>query len=486
MRNIYVIALALALVTAGCNEVENTKPESSLTPAMISGATATGYNGGIKVAWTNPEDSRFGYVKIDYTDPNTQEAKTARAVYPATSWNLTGVVPADGEISFTLITVSEAGVYSVESPLRVSATSTLPPTVTDLVATPGPGRITLEWNNPSDAGVQYVELSYTDPRPGTNQGKPVIDSMGYSTANPLQVVNIIKLVTPEYGPLTFTVTVVGTNTLRGPGTTVTATALEPVASDDVTELSAVAGRGDIELSWVNPADDEISAVEVSYVDPREGSTTQGERITTKLAATATSYLVSGLLARYGDIEFTVNTVNVFDKRSAGVTVSEASELAKVPSKLTLTADMVYVNNSSAGYDGGGAEAMLDGDLNTYWHSGWSPRAPFPYSVVVRLPKNLTQMQFKATNRNHGNKYGMKTGEVWLGNYQAAKMTKVADITADQTDGVPARGTFTSDVYQLEDGAEFDTFRLEMLSSQLEDGSISFAEFEVYEIVDEEL
>ena len=484
MRKIFVLTLGLVMATVGCNEIENTKPDSSLAPAMITGATATGYNGGIRLTWTNPEDSRFGYVKIDYTDPSTQEKKTARAVYPATSWDLVDVIPADGEISFTLLTVSEAGVFSTASPLTVSATPTLPPVVTDLVATPGPGRITLEWTNPSDPGIDSVMLSYIDPRPGTNQGKPVVVKTVYATTDPVGVTSAVKQVLPEYGNITFTVTVIGTNGLRSPEATVTATALAPVAPQNVTELAAIAGKGEITLSWINPTDDDRSAIEISYVDPREESATQGQRITESLSAATTSYRVTELMARYGEVEFTVATVNVFDLRSETATVRETSELGKMSSKLPLTADMIYVNTSAEGYDGGGPEAMLDGDTGTYWHSAWSPQLPLPYVLQVRLPKKVTQISFKATSRNHGNNYAAKAGEIWLGDY-GTNLTKVADVTESQTSSVRPRGTFSSPVYAMSDMKEFDTFRFVVTATWLANESWSLAEFEVYELVDEE-
>ncbi len=64
--------------------------------------------------------------------------------------------------------------------VTVSAVATLPPVVTGLTATPGNGRITLTWTNPTDNNVKEVEMSYTDPRPGDNNGTTVGTSIEVS------------------------------------------------------------------------------------------------------------------------------------------------------------------------------------------------------------------------------------------------------------------------------------------------------------------
>ena len=50
-----------------------------------------------------------------------------------------------------------------------------------------------------------------------------------------------------------------------------------------------------------------------------------------------------------------------------------------PDQITLTGDMVTVSHNQSG-DGGGAEALVDGDPTTFWHSPWSSYVTDPSDV----------------------------------------------------------------------------------------------------------
>lgn len=388
MRKIYLIAttlIALAL-TVGCSKIDNTKLENHDIPPMVTGATAAGYNGGIMVSWTNPEEGEFSYVKLDFANPLTGKHQTVRVKYPETSWTIDQVAPADGAMSFLLTTVSSAGVHSATS-TTVTATAILPANVSGLTATPvSGGVITLDWVNPDDDRIERIEISYTDPR-DENETK---------------------------------------------GETVTETIAYPVP-------------GDI----LNP-----------------GNTID----------------ITGLLNRYGEMTFTVVTVGVTGLKSEGVSVTATPlRVEKQFVKIPLTVDMLSSNASDPSE--GNLATLLDENLGTFWHSNWHSTVPFPNYIQVSLPQGVTEMKFKTTNRNRA-AYGVKTAEILLGDDED-DFTKVGDIT-DGTVSDAASAVYESPSYKLADNGTFGLFRYNVLSAYGGTGNVDaefwcLAEFEVYKV-----
>ncbi len=53
-------------------------------------------------------------------------------------------------------------------------------------------------------------------------------------------------------------------------------------------------------------------------------------------------------------------------------------------------EVLQVSDETAS-DGGGMKTLIDGDLNTYWHSKWDPTTPLPHWAIIDMesPKKMT-------------------------------------------------------------------------------------------------
>lgn len=80
-----------------------------------------------------------------------------------------------------------------------------------------------------------------------------------------------------------------------------------------------------------------------------------------------------------------------------------SDMLKFPSfyELDRSAWTATASSDKAGSDGGTAQTLLDGNLETYWHSQWAPDAPLPHWILIDMKKeyevNVVEVFKKLTN-----------------------------------------------------------------------------------------
>lgn len=398
-----VILLSLVLLI-GCKEVENTTSENSDTPAMITDVKASGKVEAIEISWTIPEGAVYSYVQINYTLPGSSATQTARALYPLTSWELTGLSEADGQISFLLLTVSPSGVRSASrETVSAAASDYAPPMVLDVTATAIAGGIQISWVNPDSAAGEFatVKIEYTDPVGGTQKT---------ATVDYPQTSWILGELDSSTGELSFKVyTATSYGAVSETYSTVKATPLNPSPPATVTEVGAVPGEGTITLNWTNP-DEEFAYVQVSYTDPRDGSATKGQTITQKVDYPGTSAAIIDLLARYGEITFTLSTFNAGGWQSEDNPEIKATADAVPPTvelqktKINLTVDMLEANATVA--DGAGVPGLVDGDPATHYHTAWSGSVMpgTPHWIIIDLgdePLDTFQLVTTARTSNAG-------------------------------------------------------------------------------------
>jgi hypothetical protein len=114
-----------------------------------------------------------------------------------------------------------------------------------------------------------------------------------------------------------------------------------------------------------------------------------------------------------------------------LSLEQVGALFRTPSTLEL-AGATIVRTSSAQPEFGAAR-ILDGDVNTIWHTAWGDKAPgFPHEVVIGFDQSLRLQGVRLTPRQDGNKNG------WIKDY-AVYMSE-----DDRAWGAPvAEGTFAA-------------------------------------------
>ena len=237
---------------------------TTLSAFMVTELTATPGNSSVTLSWTNPvaniSSISISYQRDDFVgqlmmnssaqitsgEQNVQETIEGLTNGQSYTFNVTLTLTGDdaGKKVVVASTTATSGIFAV----------------TNLVATPGAGNVTLNWNNP-DADIASISISYG------------ITGSGASTTVGASNTGRSAIVEQTIGGLmngesyTFTVSL----TLRdGAGKRVEAvsdTATPNVFS--VTGLTATPGNGNVTLSWNNP-DANIASISISY--QRDGST----------------------------------------------------------------------------------------------------------------------------------------------------------------------------------------------------------------------
>ena len=76
--------------------------------------------------------------------------------------------------------------------------------------------------------------------------------------------------------------------------------------------------------------------------------------------------------------------------------------------------IAYVDSEEAGAEDGSADNLLDGDLDTLWHSVWSvDHTPNPHRVVIDLGVEVTAAGVRLTPRQESNSAKVKSFKVYL-------------------------------------------------------------------------
>ena len=199
-------------------------------------------------------------------------------------------------------------------------------------------------------------------------------------------------------------------------------------------LVAEPAPGQVTLRWDVPANADYHYVKVNYTIPETGETFM------KSASIYTNEIViPNLLARYGVIDFVVNTVSKDGGEGKPCHISAQCDpvepaLSFTPAgDLSLSADGIWGDIGE--YTEGPIADLIDGNTNTFYHTCWSGYivtydgsdyqwyedilpadridwwAP-PTYIVVKLPKQISAFTFSIVNRNNGNKSNPGTIELY--------------------------------------------------------------------------
>ena len=177
-------------------------------------------------------------------------------------------------------------------------------------------------------------------------------------------------------------------------------------------IKATPDEGKITLTWDIPADANYYYVKVQYTLPESG------KLCTRLASVHTNTMtIDNLLARFGNIEFTLQP---FSKDGKGGEICKVTGKADNAPKtvvlngkqeaVPLSLSQLAVNSLEVG-DGALAD-LVDGNKGTYYHGSWSSPVPLPHYIVVDLKREVYAFSFFYAARNNGNKSNPKDMEIW--------------------------------------------------------------------------
>lgn len=195
-------------------------------------------------------------------------------------------------------------------------------------------------------------------------------------------------------------------------------------------IKATPDNGKITLTWDIPTEANYYYIKVQYTLPESG------KLCTRLASVHNdTIIIDNLLARFGNIEFTLQP---FSKDGKGGEICKVTGKADNAPKtvvlngqqeaIPLSLSQLAVNSLQEG-DGSLAE-LVDGNKTTYYHGNWSTPPPLPHYIVVDLKKEVYACSFFYATRNNSNKSNPKDMEIWGSNTFPGTMGGQSDTGFD--------------------------------------------------------
>lgn len=179
---------------------------------------------------------------------------------------------------------------------------------------------------------------------------------------------------------------------------------EKVTPSNISNVTYQAGEGSVLLRWAVPADSAYEFVRVTYNDPWTG-----KKNTLLASRYSDSLRVNNMLQKFGAYTFTLQPVSVTGHTGEAVTIEAtcnprpADVVIASSQPIALTANMLSSNSlATQSGDDGGVAALVDGDVNTFYHSSYNPTV-FPAWIDVALTEGVDSFTFGYQNRNrdHG-------------------------------------------------------------------------------------
>ena len=229
------VSVGETVVTGAASSV--TATPTAVLPSMPTGLTATAGDGQVTLTWDDPGNITIR--KHQYsTDGGTTFMDISGSGAATTTYTVTGLTGV-GEYTFAVRAVNDSGESEAST---VTATAGWP-APTNLVATPGDGRVTLEWDTGDSGIASYVVRQEVT---GSGNSFDMMISAGNGATTSYTITSLTN--GTEY---TFTVAAAefesGTNAviLTGLTATVTAAPLWPAPAN----LAAAPDSGRIVLQW---------------------------------------------------------------------------------------------------------------------------------------------------------------------------------------------------------------------------------------------
>ena len=224
-------------------------------PVQVTNLTGkvTGLNS-ITLSWTNPADSAFDHIEITVNPGGT--SGTPPKGDETYAWG--GLNPG-AEYTFTVKTVDKDGkttTTEVKVTLPPAPDTTPPGPVTDVYTYGGFGSVKIDWKNPGDPDLQYVEITCAP------------------LAGPARTVNAAPSAGGTYtwnglagGVLyTFTLTAVDHSGNRSAPVSVKDTPMDTTPPAAVTNLTIIPGDGYAVLTWTDPGDADLDYIQIECND----------------------------------------------------------------------------------------------------------------------------------------------------------------------------------------------------------------------------
>jgi hypothetical protein len=232
--------------------------------------------------------------------------------------------------------------------------------------------------------------------------------------------------------------------------------------------------GQIALKWTVPADSNYYFVRVSYFDHLSQKT-----IVRVASVYKDTLLIPNTRAKFGEYEFKFQTFSRSNVGSAVLGMKAVSGIAPIvvtviKNKIPVIADQLSTNAQEP--TEGAIKNLLDGSLDTYFHTAWSVSIPGPHWMQVDLKKTISNFQFYFGNRNNGSNKPQTVD--LMGSVDGTNWQLIQTISQGLPTG--AKSEYTSPTINAT--TPFSMLRLVVQKTNTSSVYFTMSEFSVYEII----
>jgi hypothetical protein len=258
-----------------------------------------------------------------------------------------------------------------------------PGVVQNLKFVSGYGMITLTWENPTDEDFRYTDIRYK------------IKDKEYSNKVSSFADSVTIMGFPAKGDYTFNITTVDKSDNRSSVVDFTATSDSSAFNVVASSVTAIADFGGAKIGVKNTTNQSV-VIDVKYKDDK-GATI----VKTYSNTESTEINISGLNTDKRDFE-----VKVYDKNkeySSEPKVFEITPLLEIEIDKT-NWEIVDFSSDIADGNSGLIKYVIDGDVNTFWHSNWADASKaYPHHFVIDMKEPAVVSRFQIARRQGDNR-----------------------------------------------------------------------------------
>lgn len=287
--------------------------------------------------------------------------------------------------------------------------------ISNIAATPNIGSIILTWTNPSEADYYYTLITYQNAVGDIIRKKVSRYSVGDTDNQSKTVIGGFN----DTNTYTFTLTAYNTDGVASEDVTISAAPQDANMAyyyvvNTITADPIVQGGW---IRWENEYDVPVY-INISFVDGQGNP--QTKRI---LSSTTDSVAVSSF------INETIITANTESEKGD---VSENRKISLIPATGELSQKLMKIHSTSSFWQAGNeGENMLDGNINTYWHSALTG---YPHWVVFDLGDKFYVNWLELVRRqdDSGNGQWAPTKIAWQYSLDGINFTDIGTYDFDNT------------------------------------------------------
>lgn len=204
----------------------------------------------------------------------------------------------------------------------------------------------------------------------------------------------------------------------------------------ISQLRAESREGAILLKWEVPVDSNYHYIRLNAFRVKDNHS-----FSRNISVYTDSILITNLLARHGEYHFELHTISSTDTHNPIVNEISCTALPVKPveTKYSRKLELIEGQLSSNAQEKteGPISNLVDGNLDSFFHSSWSESIPAPHWIDIALEEPIENFEFKTWNRK-GSGSGNAEIITMLGSNDGLNWTELTTLWKDIPSGGGAK------------------------------------------------